>query len=93
MGFRFNKRIKLAPGLSLNLGKRGASVSIGPRGLKTTIGKRGVKHSVGLPGTGMRYETPYKPIRKKKATRTRRNDDSQSADLSAWEKFKRFLHG
>lgn len=59
MGFRFQKRISILPGVSINLGKRGASVSIGPRGLKTTIGSRGVKHSIGLPGTGIRYETSY----------------------------------
>lgn len=59
MGFRFQKRISIFPGVSINLGKRGASVSIGPRGLKTTISSRGVKHSIGLPGTGIRYETSY----------------------------------
>lgn len=60
MGFRFQKRITILPGISLNLGKRGASVSVGPRGCKTTISSRGVKHSYGIPGTGIRYETPYK---------------------------------
>lgn len=60
MGFRFYRRVKIAPGVSLNLGKSGASVSVGPRGAKMTIGKRGVKSSVGIPGTGMRYETPYR---------------------------------
>lgn len=59
MGFRFQKRIRILPGVSINLGKRGTSVSIGPRGLKTTISSRGVKHSIGLPGTGIRYETSY----------------------------------
>ena len=59
MGFRFQKRVSILLGVSINLGKRGASVSIGPRGLKTTISSRGVKHSVGLPGTGIRYETSY----------------------------------
>ena len=58
MGFRFSRRISLFPGVSLNLGKRGASVSVGPRGAKMTFGRRGVKSSVGLPGTGIRYETP-----------------------------------
>lgn len=56
MGFRFYRRIKLAPGVSLNLGKKGASVSIGPRGAKMTFGPRGTRASVGIPGTGMRYE-------------------------------------
>ena len=59
MGFRFFRRIRIAPGVSINLGKRGASVSVGPRGAKMTFGSRGVKSSVGIPGTGIRYETPY----------------------------------
>lgn len=60
MGFRFQRRITIVPGISINLGKRGASLSMGPRGCKTTISSRGVKHSCGIPGTGIRYETPYK---------------------------------
>ena len=60
MGFRFQKRIKILPGISINLGTRGASVSVGPRGAKTTISSRGIKHSYGIPGTGIRYETPYR---------------------------------
>lgn len=60
MGVRFQKRISVLPGVTINLGKRGASVSVGPRGARTTFGSRGVKHSVGIPGTGIRYETPYK---------------------------------
>lgn len=59
MGFRFYRRIKIAPGLSLNLGKRGTSVSVGPRGAKVTFGPNGTRSSVGIPGTGMRYEKYY----------------------------------
>lgn len=56
MGFRFYRRINILPGVSINLGKRGASVSVGPRGAKTTFGRNGARTSVGIPGTGMRYE-------------------------------------
>ena len=56
MGFRFFRRVKIFPGMHLNLGKRGASVSFGPRGAKMTIGRTGIKSSVGVPGTGFRYE-------------------------------------
>ena len=55
--FRFSKRIKILPGVSINLSKSGVSASVGPRGAKVTIGKRGVRASVGLPGTGMSYST------------------------------------
>ena len=64
MGYRFFRRIRIAPGVYVNFGKTGASVSVGPKGAKVTIGKRGVKSSVGIPGTGIRYETPYKSIQK-----------------------------
>ena len=56
MGFlRFFRRIKIFPGLTLNLSKSGVSVSIGPRGFKWTIGPRGERVTVGLPGTGLSY--------------------------------------
>ena len=59
MGMRFQRRIRILPWLYLNFGKGGVSLSLGSRGAKLTMGKRGVKGSVGVPGTGIRYETPY----------------------------------
>jgi len=53
MPFRFFRRTKIAPGVSLNLSKSGASVSLGPRGAKVTVGARGVRKTAGIPGTGM----------------------------------------
>lgn len=55
MGFRFQRRIRIAPGLSLNVSKSGLGVSVGPRGAKLSIGPRGMSHSIGLPGTGLHY--------------------------------------
>ena len=37
MGFRFQRRIRIAPGLTLNLSKPGGSLSFGPRGAKFTV--------------------------------------------------------
>ena len=53
MAFRFQKRIKLLPGVTVNIGKRGISASAGPRGAKITVGKTGTRATVGLPGTGI----------------------------------------
>lgn len=53
MAWRFQKRIKILPGLSINLSKRGASVSAGPRGAKLNLGRRGLRSTVGIPGTGL----------------------------------------
>ncbi|MFP4058593.1 MAG: DUF4236 domain-containing protein [Candidatus Brocadiia bacterium] len=55
MGFRFWRRIRIAPGLRLNLSKAGASLSFGPRGATTTVGRRGSRATVGVPGTGLFY--------------------------------------
>jgi uncharacterized protein DUF4236 len=57
MPLRFFRRIRIAPGVSVNLSKSGASVSVGPRGAKVTVGPRGVRKTVGLPGTGVYYTT------------------------------------
>lgn len=53
MGFRFQKRIKLFSGVTLNLSKSGASVSVGTRGAKVTVNSKGVRQTVGIPNTGM----------------------------------------
>jgi len=56
MSFRFFKRLKIAPGVTLNLAKRGGSVSFGPRGGKLTVGgSRGTRLTAGIPGTGLYY--------------------------------------
>ncbi|MGP9768786.1 DUF4236 domain-containing protein [Halomonas sp. AOP13-D3-9] len=55
MALRFNRRIRIAPGISLNLSKSGIGASIGPRGAKISVGSRGVYGNIGLPGTGLAY--------------------------------------
>ncbi len=57
MGFRFWRRVRILPGVSLNLSKSGASLSFGPRGARYTIGPRGTRATVGMPGTGLFYTT------------------------------------
>ena len=53
--FRFYRRLKIFPGLSINLSKSGPSVTVGMRGAHLTVGRRGVTRTVGLPGTGIYY--------------------------------------
>ncbi|MDF2435260.1 MAG: hypothetical protein JWP44_4891 [Mucilaginibacter sp.] len=55
MGFRFSRRIRLFPGVRVNLSKSGASVSLGRRGAWITAGKRGTRATLGIPGTGLSY--------------------------------------
>ncbi|MEA3250610.1 MAG: DUF4236 domain-containing protein [Pseudomonadota bacterium] len=46
MAFRFQRRITLAPGLRLNLSKRGMGLSVGPRGASLSVGP---VESMGMP--------------------------------------------
>ena len=55
MGWRFQKRKKLLPGVTLNLGKRSASVSVGPRGANANVGSRGFGATLTVLGTGLSY--------------------------------------
>jgi hypothetical protein len=53
MGFRFRKRIKLVPGLWINLSTGGP----GGKGLTANIDKRGIRTTVSVPGSGFSYTT------------------------------------
>ena len=55
MGFRFFRRMKIAPGVSLNFSRSGVSPSFGRRGARVTVGRHGVRKTVGIPGTGLFY--------------------------------------
>ena len=50
---RLWRRVKVAPGVSINFSKSGPSLSVGPRGAKMTFGRRGVRQTLGIPGTGL----------------------------------------
>lgn len=53
MSLRFRRRIRIAPGVHLNLGLHGAGLSVGPRGLHVGMNRRGMYTSAGIPGTGL----------------------------------------
>jgi hypothetical protein len=53
MGLRFYRRVKILPGLSVNVSKSGPSLSVGVRGAHVTFSRRGVTRTVGIPGTGI----------------------------------------
>ena len=60
MGWRVFRRIRIAPGLRLNVSKSGPSISVGGRGFTTTFGRRGRRTTIGIPGTGV-YHTTLEP--------------------------------
>ena len=53
---RFRRSFKIAPGVRVNVGRRGVGVSAGVRGARVSVNSRGTKTtSVGIPGTGLSY--------------------------------------
>ena len=55
MGFRFQKRVRIFKGLTLNLGKSGTSWTVGGPGASVNIRGKRVTGTVGVPGTGLSY--------------------------------------
>ena len=64
MAFRFNKRIKIAKGVNLNLSKSGIGMSAGVKGMRVGAGPRGTRVTASVPGTGISKEWRSKKGRK-----------------------------
>jgi hypothetical protein len=60
MGFRFRKSFRVAPGVRLNVSKRGAGVSLGGKGFTHSIGPSGRRTTISAPGTGVSYSVDHK---------------------------------
>lgn len=76
MALRFRRSFKIAPGVRLNVGKRGASLSAGVRGASVSAGSRGVYGNVGIPGTGL-------SVRERLGTGSPGRPPSASSSISA----------
>jgi len=57
MATRFQKRIKVLPGVTVNIGKTGVSTSVGIKGAHVTVGNGKTRTTVGIPGTGLSHTT------------------------------------
>ncbi len=55
MGFRFQKRIRIFKGLTLNLSKSGTSWTVGGKGASINVRGDKVTGNAGIPGTGISY--------------------------------------
>jgi hypothetical protein len=100
MGLRFWRRVRIIPGLRVNLSKSGASLSIGHRGAWYTVGPHGRRVSLGLPGTGSVLDGAHpaaqaRPCRPPPRLRHRRGDRcavrhredrwvAMTADITSW---------
>lgn len=59
MAFRFWRRFKIAPGVTLNISKSSPSISFGPRGARLTLSPKGQRATLGIPGTGLFYTKKF----------------------------------
>lgn len=95
MGWGFRKSFKIAPGIRVNLSKRGVSTSFGAKGL--TVNSRG-KVTASIPGTGLSYvHTTQRSPSSRDATETSEGNrfmaEPQSKREEAAAAFKTTLNG
>lgn len=76
MGWRFQKRVRVIPGITLNFSRKGVSTSIGGRGARVTLGHGKTRSTVGIPGTGISHTTITS---NKRRARSRQQVNPQSA--------------
>ncbi|MBQ8755746.1 MAG: DUF4236 domain-containing protein [Lentisphaeria bacterium] len=96
MGWRFYRRIKIFPGVTMNIGKNGTSYTLGSPGMTTNISSRGIRHTYSISGTGISYQTPLKrwsnnsTLKKKLSVAERqqiiKQSDYQKLNLGFFEK-------
>ncbi|PDY36660.1 hypothetical protein COO17_24715 [Bacillus wiedmannii] len=76
MGFGFRKSFKIAPGVRVNVGKRGIGVSAGTKGLRYSVHSSGRSQvTAGIPGTGISYTNSLSSGRKYKTSAYQRRNE------------------
>ena len=77
MGLNFRKSIKIAPGIRVNVSKKGYQVFLCGKGARVNVSKKGTRTTVGIPGTGLSY-SKFSSYTKK--TTPRREPDFNNPD-------------
>ena len=87
MAWSFRKKIKIAPGVNVNLSKSGVSTSVGPKGTKINIGPKGTTLYKSIPGTGVYYRGKISGTGKTQSTNnTNKNTVKGSSSIDRpWE--------
>ncbi|WP_212744394.1 DUF4236 domain-containing protein [Rhodococcus sp. Q] len=84
MGFRFQKRIKLAPGVSLNVSKSGIGYSVGGKGVRVTKSANGrVTRTLSVPGTGLSHSQTVRRAPSRRSSAPTRSTPTRSTPPSA----------
>ena len=93
MGFRFRKSFKVAPGVRMNVSKRGVGTTIGGKGLRVNTSSRGVSVGSSIPGTGISYNQRLNSHKKRPQRtnyeRIQQQQANQQAKLEKVEQAKR----
>ena len=93
MGLRFRRRIKIIPGVHLNISRSGISTSVGVRGASVTLGKRWTYMNAGIPGTGLSYRERISPPNAAHSTQpTDMPPDSEASPATQTPHFTHHLH-
>ena len=74
MGFRFRKSFKVAPGVRMNVSKRGVDTTIGGKGLRVNTSFRGVS-------IGSSIRTNYERIHQQQAIQKVKHEKIEQATL------------
>jgi hypothetical protein len=78
MALRFRRTMKIAPGIRLNLTKKGISARVGPKGAGVTIGTSGTTVSAGIPGSGLHVSQKVKKVKAAPSQKTVSTVDATS---------------
>lgn len=84
MVWNFRRRIKIAPGVHINLSKGGINTSIGPKGAKITIGKTGTYLNTSIPGTGLYSRTKLFSSGKSDSLNSLKENATSKPSTSNW---------
>lgn len=84
MGWRFRKRINIAPGVNVNLSKGGVSTTIGRKGVSVSMSKNGAYLNTSIPGTGLYHRQKLFSLKKKGITSTSSNINMLGCMVKGW---------
>lgn len=84
MGWRFRKRINIAPGVNVNLSKGGVSTSIGRKGVSVSMSKNGAYLNTSIPGTGLYHRQKLFSIKKRGVTSTSSHINMLGCMVKGW---------
>lgn len=80
MGWSFRKSIKIAPGVKINVGKKGIGMSAGTKGFRVGVNSKGKAYThTSIPGTGLYNHKEYGNSNSYKVTKNKAKSHSKKA--------------